>query len=358
MRTSLVVLFFLMATFFAKAQYSFSGRIDTKKWHDNVYLSIIEDYRKISGVYSEQIIARTKTDSLGHFVFTGNQLENINRIYRIHVDNCFDADQNQNHFDGHCDDSVEVIFVAKNSDTLVFPLSFDKQMFCDINSTNEKSMVFVKIDSLRDNMRYAFSEYRSEANRKLNNKKWFQTFQDYGKKLDEPLAELYIYSFLSNRGNDLHEHYIEDLKTNAYYEDLLVRLKERYPNSSYAKQYEAELKSDEYIISGGESKSSYFWMYLLIPILIFSVLLNLYYGLKLKKLQPKFAGISIQPLTKQEQNILDLLLKEKTNKEIATALFVSTSTVKTHLNNIYKKLNVKSREETKALFNSDLKNST
>lgn len=352
MRILLVGLFFLLATFSSKAQYSFSGRIDTKKWHNNVYLSIIEDYRKISGVYSEQIIARAKTDSLGYFVFTGNQLENINRIYRIHVDNCFDADQNQNHFDGHCDDSAEVIFIAKNSDTLVFPLSFDKQMFCDINSTNNKSMVFVKIDSLRDNMRYAFAKYRSEANRKLNNKKWFQTFQDYGKKLDEPIAELYIYSFLSNRGNDLHEHYIEDLKTNDYYEDLLVRLQERYPNSTYAKQYEAELKSDEYIISGGANKSAYTWMYILIPIFIISLLFNVYFGLKLKKSRAKTSEISKDQLTKQEQNILELLLDEKTNKEIAEALFVSISTVKTHVNNIYKKLNVNSREETKSLFNN------
>ncbi len=352
MRTALVILCFIAASFSAKAQYKFSGHIDTKKWHDNVYLSIIEDYRKISGVYSEQIIARAKTDSLGYFEFTGNQLENVNRIYRLHVDNCFDDDQNQNHFDGHCDDSEEVIFIAKNKDTLVFPFSFDKQIFCDINSTNEKSMVFVKIDSLRENMRYAFAEYRSEANRKLNNKKWFQTLQDYGKSLDEPIAELYIYSFLSNRGNDLHEHYIEDLKTNDYYEDLLKRLQERYPNSSYTKQYQAELKSDEYIISGGEEKSSFTWMYILIPIFIFSLLFNIYFGLKLKKSRAKTLETSKEQLTKQEQNILELLLEEKSNKEIADALFVSLSTVKTHLNNIYKKLNVQSRDEVKSLFNS------
>ena len=350
MRISLVILFFFVAIFSSKAQYSFSGQIDTKKWHDNVYLSIIEDYRKISGVYSEQIIARAKTDSLGYFDFTGSQLENANRIYRIHVDNCFDAEQNQNHFDGHCDDSEEVIFIAKNKDTIVFPFSFDKQMFCDINSTNQKSMVFVKIDSLRDDMRYAFAEYRSEANRKLNNKKWFQTFQEFGKSLDEPIAELYIYSFLSNRGNDLHEHYIEDLKTNGYYDDLLERLEQRYPNSTYTKQYEAELKSDEYIISGGGNTSANVWLYILVPIFILSFLLNVYFGLKLKNSPAQKLETNKDHLTKQEQNILELLLQEKSNKEIADTLFVSVSTVKTHVNNIYRKLHVQSRDEVKSLF--------
>ncbi|HIN98295.1 MAG TPA: LuxR family transcriptional regulator, partial [Flavobacteriaceae bacterium] len=48
--------------------------------------------------------------------------------------------------------------------------------------------------------------------------------------------------------------------------------------------------------------------------------------------------------------ILDLILDQKSNKEIATELFVSVSTVKTHINNIYKKLGVSSRDEVKALY--------
>ena len=39
------------------------------------------------------------------------------------------------------------------------------------------------------------------------------------------------------------------------------------------------------------------------------------------------------------------MLENKTNKEIASALFVSVSTIKTHINNLYKKLEVTSREE-------------
>ena len=53
----------------------------------------------------------------------------------------------------------------------------------------------------------------------------------------------------------------------------------------------------------------------------------------------------------QEEKILNLLLANKSNKEIAEVLFVSVSTVKTHVNNVYKKLNVQSRNEVIALFN-------
>ena len=216
MRKKLIFVLLILMTLKAKAQFSFSGHIDNKEWHNNVYLSVIDDYRKISGLYFEQIIAKVNTDSLGYFEFTGNQLENENRIYRIHVDNCFNKQDNKTHFDGYCDDSKEVIFIAKNNDTIVFPFTFDKQMFCDIKSTNEKATVFARIDSLKDVMKFAFSEFRSEANRKLNNKKWFNTLQNFGDQLNEPLADLYIYSFLSDRRNELHEHYLEDLKSNNY----------------------------------------------------------------------------------------------------------------------------------------------
>jgi len=51
------------------------------------------------------------------------------------------------------------------------------------------------------------------------------------------------------------------------------------------------------------------------------------------------------PLSRQEQNVQNLIVQGKTNKEIASELFISTSTVKSHITNIYGKLNIGSRQE-------------
>ena len=149
----------------------------------------------------------------------------------------------------------------------------------------------------------------------------------------------------------MHEHYLEDLKTNTYYNDLLGRLEKRYPNSPYTKQYKAELTSDEFIVND-KNDSNFNWNYLLYTVLVLSLIGNIWFLLNRKKLQNQTLIEAKDQLTKQEQNILSLLLEEKSNKEIADALFVSLSTVKTHVNNIYKKLNVSSRDEIKSLFNS------
>lgn len=52
-------------------------------------------------------------------------------------------------------------------------------------------------------------------------------------------------------------------------------------------------------------------------------------------------------LTHRQQQVFDLILQNKTNKEISEELFIELSTLKTHINNIYKTLDIKSRKETK-----------
>ncbi|WP_242130521.1 helix-turn-helix domain-containing protein [Aestuariivivens marinum] len=345
------ILLFLISVF-AQAQYKFSGEIDKTKWHDNVYLSIIDDYRHLSGIYEEQIIDMVKADSTGHFEFTGSVLEDDYRIYRIHVDNCEKDNLELPHFNGHCDESNEILFIAKNTDTLQFPFSFDYQMFCDVKSKNDKALSLIKIDSLKDEMKYAYSTFRSEANRALNNKKWFKKLQDFGQSLNEPLAELYIYTYLSDRRNSMHQYYLEDLKTNPYYEDLLKRLTVAYPDATYTQQYRNELNSDEFILNRESENNAVNWTYILFFLFIASISVNIILFLSFKKFKKRMSSNGKEQLTRQEQNILNLLLEDKSNKEIADILFVSLSTVKTHINNIYRKLNIQNRNEAKSLFNN------
>lgn len=50
-------------------------------------------------------------------------------------------------------------------------------------------------------------------------------------------------------------------------------------------------------------------------------------------------------LSRQESAIRNLILEGRSNKEIASELFISLSTVKTHITSIYTKLNVANRQE-------------
>jgi DNA-binding NarL/FixJ family response regulator len=50
-------------------------------------------------------------------------------------------------------------------------------------------------------------------------------------------------------------------------------------------------------------------------------------------------------ISQREQEIIRLILKGKTNKDIENKLFISLKTVKSHIYNIYQKLGVKNRLE-------------
>jgi two-component system NarL family response regulator len=61
------------------------------------------------------------------------------------------------------------------------------------------------------------------------------------------------------------------------------------------------------------------------------------------------AGVSSETLTGRETQVLALLARGKSNKEIGANLFISETTVKGHLRNIFAKLNVLSRTEVIAV---------
>ena len=66
-----------------------------------------------------------------------------------------------------------------------------------------------------------------------------------------------------------------------------------------------------------------------------------------KSLSPRTptSQLLVDPLTNRELDVLELLARRLSNKEIADKLFISAETVKGHLQNIYQKLEVKKRRE-------------
>ena len=52
-------------------------------------------------------------------------------------------------------------------------------------------------------------------------------------------------------------------------------------------------------------------------------------------------------LSNRQQEVFDLILQNKSNKQISEELFIGLSTLKTHINKIYKILDIKNRKEAK-----------
>lgn len=72
---------------------------------------------------------------------------------------------------------------------------------------------------------------------------------------------------------------------------------------------------------------------------------------KTKKITENLKGYSsnehLEKLTKRQQEVFHLIAEGKSNKEIMSELYIEHSTLKTHINAIYKTLSIKSRREVK-----------
>lgn len=61
-------------------------------------------------------------------------------------------------------------------------------------------------------------------------------------------------------------------------------------------------------------------------------------------------GSLLDLLSRKETIVLQMVHDGKTNKEIASALFIELSTVKTHINHIYAKMSVSNRREARKKY--------
>ncbi|MFS4468481.1 response regulator transcription factor [Maribacter sp. 2210JD10-5] len=348
MKPTRLIIFLIFAYSSAWAQHQFSGYLADSTANKTVYLSIIEDYRKTSRTYLDQIIQKSETDTTGFFSFNGDYLPSENRIYSLHVDNCSEAKENK-HYLGGCENSERVLFIANKNDTIYFPTTFDNEIFCNITSTNAASSQLLDINLLKEEMIFDFSNYSSPANKQLNLKKWFHKLHSFAQGLDEPLAELYAFEFLSDRRNETYEYYLKDVQDNPYYDSLSDRLREKYPSARFTQLYASDILMDKQLGNSKES-ADFDWKWILAALLFISVISNLYLISKKMQRAKKQQQTTLGKLTNQEQKIVEYILADKTNKEIAATLFISVSTVKTHINNLYKKLNLTNREDIKKMF--------
>jgi len=125
--------------------------------------------------------------------------------------------------------------------------------------------------------------------------------------------------------------------------------KSKNPNTPFSELYTSEIIIDQRLANNKTPKNT-IWKWFLSSLLTLSIFLGIFLVLEQKRLAKSMLNNSLEKLTEQEQNIAQEILKNKTNKEIAANMFISVSTIKTHINNLYTKLNVNSRQEIKQLF--------
>jgi len=332
--------------------FRFEGEVNSKFHNASAYLMLVEDLNRKNQFEIDQILDECEIDSSGYFSFVGDYLPEKNRVYKIYIDQCENHISNSKHLLQYCDNHISQLFIANNSDRIFFPLNNMHQMFCSTQSKTSTNLYISQIDSVQSELLNSAYALKSKKQRTRLFLKYYKTLQDFGKQLHDPIAELYIAFLHAEKSAFTYNMFKDDIEENDYYFDLVERLKLEYPKSGYAQNLALELTQTSQKRTNYSFNSS-FWI--LLVLFILSVVMNILFYKKIKT-KNNIVQENVKPidykiaLTKQEQNIFELMHKGYSNKDIAEELFISLSTVKTHINKIYNKLKIKSRKEIKPFF--------
>lgn len=235
---------------------------------------------------------------------------------------------------------VVILFLLNNQDEIHFPLNDLDQMFCDFKYSRIQNVAIHKIDSIQETLLVHLQDSKSDEQRKIIYSNYNKELQRYSKSFNEPLVELYSFNIYTNEQSFSRALYLDELKLSKYYDGLFKRLQLNYPNSYYTKQYETDIKRDRLIFE----KETLNPIIIVLGIILF-ISLSFNFIFINRNIKKKSRIDYKRVLSPQEQNVFELMQQNHSNKEIANALFISVSTVKTHINNIYSKLSISSRKE-------------
>ena len=353
--------YFWLASQASFAQYEISGRLNNfdSLWQNKVYLALVDPDESYFQISENQIINATTLDKQGHFTLKGNNLpdeSSIVRMYLVSNDN-IDVEFSmypQNYILLIVNNESKIHIESDNfcSDSLDYTVSGDFQA----QNTNIKKLGLLlhSIQNVDENS-YSMVGKGAELTREKKN----NSLRAFCSSVNHPLVKI-----LTIQNIDLESDYVNHP---MFYEKLRQELKENnIKSSAYIIAFDKKLELIKFKTKGTKPAVAY---KTITGILSAVILLLILYILHIKKENTRLLQIAVEKisipdpeeainqLTKREKEIVELLIDDYQNKEIAAILNLEVSTIKTHLSKIYQKLGVKNRNQAKArvtkLLNKD-----
>lgn len=316
-------------------------------WYPKIYLEAIHD---IDGVYSsasQNLLLSAPVDSLGNFILTGNELPDDVRLYRLYVTPSANI---SSQISTGIKRNYILLFLNNHSEVFVSSNHFCAPYFDYQTSGSADNKAMSEIQTTINKFDKHYAEATSETQKKFLENRICKDLLCYADSTSTPYAALF--ALLETDINTNHQLY------GSVYRKFAAYFSQKAPNSPYGKQLTDKLLTldlQNQIIHGKTSTPWYVW--LLSVMLALSVLINIFLFRKLRSSEPPSSipivknnpEQLIAALTIKEREILLMVDKGLSNKEIAEQLNVELSTVKTHVSRIYQKLSINNRKEVREI---------
>lgn len=319
--------------------YHIEGQIKgySPKWSNRIYLAAINTLNDFHSTSMGMIINRSTLSSDGKFVFEGNNLPSENLFYRIYLTQ---PSQESQYILGKDQNFIHLLLNNNSRIEIQSDLAKSPFYYAQISGSSYSDYFrnfYVDIFHLTDQN---FSNPYSSTNK--TQQKFDELVKASLKKYNNEYYTVFILGHL-----DLNKWFKSD---RAYMKDVIDNLKGKLSDQNI---YLVELRN-RYQVS--EFESSLYKDYLTGQYLLALMLLSMFLIVAVVYLSARLHTLSKSKkliikdstnlsLTQKELEIAKLIIEGKTNKEISNLLFIEISTVKSHVGNIFQKLNISSRRE-------------
>lgn len=319
MKNNALFLLLLLSSVSIFGQHTVSGFVnfeDPKEWEQQVYLEHLDP---ASGYTEKKPLAVAAIQENGFFAFDDNVFTKPDQLYRVQVKKIHSGEVPSEQIRGSSAD-----FIISRGDSLYF--SGGVGLLSDYITSSAADQEFQKLQK---------HQATSETGIAMGTDQYLQETRKYSKDS----LQILLVKLLSIRTLEEQQLLQKDIRENAdYYLHLLAKLQEsELPPASYAYLEKRIRMTHQELLQKRYYTSLAFNALALVAIA--TLLFLLFRTTRKRNSNPNI------PLSRQEENVKTLILEGKTNKEIAGELFISLSTVKTHITSIYSKLDVNNRQE-------------
>lgn len=333
------------------SQYSITGQVNLgEEWQPKVYMAAVDKLNDYYRASPELILNTAEVDSSGHFTIQGDNLPKDERFYRLYLMKNQNTDYDACLYIGG-DDHNFVHVLMRNGDSI--------EVQADSTSRAPFGNFTIKGDAANQSMRklsgivypsFYFYRIKFPTELKFSQDKFHQDLRSFADTCQHSLVAL---AAVNNM--DFDEFFDQE---RPFFEAFGERLQQDYPKSVYTRNYLAKLRY--YADSGGGTSMMPWMLGLLGLFLALAVLVVIKQRMVIIELRGNVADASQSQngdnlteirnsLTRKEEEILLLIHEGNSNKDIAQALFVEVSTVKTHINKLYSKIGASNRSEAQSL---------
>ena len=345
--THLIWICLLLAIQTTQAAYTITGKVNLDgQWQQTIYLATIDKLDDYYSANAEYIINTAEIDKNGTFVLTGDNLPGKSQFYKIYLLKEEHSEFNACLYEGG--DDHNFIHIVLNNDTNLQIIADDKVYapFGDYKIKGDQENQLMKKLTAMVYPSYLFYEIRFPSELKLSQDKLMKDLFVFADTCTSPLIGL---AAINTTDYDAYFEY----HTDAYYA-FAERLKKQIPDHPYTQDYQRKLRYHGNDYAQNNNPLIKWIAGFLFLLSAFLMLQNLKLRKQLSTAE-KSKEASKKPiaekvhLTQQELKILSFIREGKSNKEIASSLFIEVSTVKSHINRLYTKLQVKNRQEAREM---------